>query len=203
MLVGLAALVVATFMGLVVRTDVLAAEGKPEGQRATAVLQPTQGNSATGRVEFTKGPGGVTISAELQGLKPGPHGFHVHEKGDCSAPDASSAGGHFNPTTMPHAGPDADKRHDGDLGNVTADASGKAELTRVDKHLELSGDRSIVGRALAASRERRRPRCLRRDPSEVAAARSGHSLSPAVQVVERGQTMQSVRLPLAVATASR
>jgi Cu-Zn family superoxide dismutase len=148
MLVGLAALVVATFMGLVVRTDVLAAEGKPEGQRAAAVLQPTQGNSATGRVEFTKGPGGVTISAELQGLKPGPHGFHVHEKGDCSAPDASSAGGHFNPTTMPHAGPDADKRHDGDLGNVTADASGKAELTRVDKHLELSGDRSIVGRAV-------------------------------------------------------
>jgi Cu-Zn family superoxide dismutase len=153
MLVGVAALVVATVLGLVARTDVFAAAPKTEGLRAEAVLQPTQGNSTSGRVEFTKGPDGVTVSAQLQGLKPGPHGFHVHEKGDCSAPDASSAGGHFNPTTMPHAGPDAAKRHDGDLGNVTADAAGKAEMRHVDRQLELSGDRSIVGHALVVHAE--------------------------------------------------
>lgn len=147
-LVALAALVVATVLALAIRTEVVAAEGTTKSLRAEAELQPTQGNSTRGKVEFVAEPGGVQVTGQLQGLKPGEHGFHVHEKGDCSAPDGSSAGAHFNPTTMPHAGPDAAQRHDGDLGNVTADASGRAELRRVDRQLELSGARSIVGRAL-------------------------------------------------------
>ena len=73
---------------------------------------------------------GVEIVAELTGLQPGEHGFHVHEFGDCSMADGKCAGGHFNPTGMPHAGPDDAKRHVGDLGNIKADATGKATYKR-------------------------------------------------------------------------
>src|SRR5262245_3828607 len=67
-----------------------------------ADIKPTQGNTVKGEVRFYKVADGVRIVARLEGLSPGRHGFHVHEKGDCSAPDASSAGGHFNPSGAPH-----------------------------------------------------------------------------------------------------
>ena len=73
---------------------------------------------------------------------------HIHEFGDCSAADATSAGGHFNPGKHPHAGPDMPMRHEGDLGNLTADAAGKAHYERVDKDLKLTGDDSIIGRSV-------------------------------------------------------
>src|SRR5712672_2272141 len=94
--------------------------------KAMAVLSPTKGNSASGTVTFTKVDGGVKIVADVAGLTPGQHGFHIHEFGDCSAPDATSAGGHFNPHHMQHGAPDAAAHHAGDLGNLEADASGKA-----------------------------------------------------------------------------
>src|SRR5690606_25298249 len=72
------------------------------GARAQAAMQPTQGHSAKGVVEFTQRGDDVAVAASLTGLAPGEHGFHIHEKGDCSAPDATSAGGHFNPTGKPH-----------------------------------------------------------------------------------------------------
>jgi superoxide dismutase, Cu-Zn family len=72
----------------------------------------------------------------------------VHEKGDCSAPDAASAGGHFNPTGQPHAAREAPARHLGDLGNVEADASGKVQIKLVDPKLRLDGPESIVGKAI-------------------------------------------------------
>jgi len=115
---------------------------------AKATLNPTQGHDVKGSATFTKEDNGVRVVADIIGLKPGEHGFHVHEKGDCSAPDASSAGGHFNPTRMPHGGPDSEKHHVGDLGNITADASGKAHLDQVFSFLELSGTNSIVGHGL-------------------------------------------------------
>src|SRR5437764_13558749 len=68
-----------------------------KGPAAMAVLAPTQGNNVKGTVTFTQQKGGVRIVADVDGLTPGEHGFHIHEKGDCSAPDAASAGGHFNP----------------------------------------------------------------------------------------------------------
>src|SRR5437899_5453122 len=95
---------------------------------AIAVLHPTAGNKVNGAVTFTPVADGVRIYAELAGLTPGKHGFHVHEFGDCSAADASSAGAHFNPTNQPHAGPDTAARHEGDMGNLEADASGNATL---------------------------------------------------------------------------
>jgi len=96
--------------------------------KAVAVLHPTAGNKVSGTVTFTEVADGVQVRAEITGLTPGNHGFHVHEFGDCSAADATSAGAHFNPTKQPHAGPDAPERHVGDMGNVEADASGKATL---------------------------------------------------------------------------
>lgn len=99
-----------------------------------ATIAPTQGNAATGEVRFYKVDGGVRVVARLEGLKPGAHGFHLHEKGDCSAPDAMSAGAHYNPAGSPHGAPtlDAAHRHAGDLGNIEAGADGKATVDRVD-----------------------------------------------------------------------
>jgi superoxide dismutase, Cu-Zn family len=113
--------------------------------KAVAVLSATKGNSVSGTVTFTKVDGGVKIVADVTGLTPGEHGFHVHEFGDCSAPDATSAGGHFNPHHMQHGAPDAAVRHAGDFGNLEADASGKAHYERVDATITLEGPDSIVG----------------------------------------------------------
>jgi superoxide dismutase, Cu-Zn family len=116
--------------------------------KAIAVLQPTAGNNVTGSVTFTKSGEGVKVVADITGLTPGKHGFHIHEFGDCSSSDGNSAGGHFNPTHKQHGAPDATDRHAGDLGNIEADASGKAHLEWSDKVMKLSGADSIVGHAV-------------------------------------------------------
>ena len=113
--------------------------------KAIAVLSSASGSQVTGTVTFTKSGNAVQVVAEVSGLTPGQHGFHVHEFGDCSAADAASAGGHFNPTKDPHAGHDADKRHMGDLGNLEADASGKARLDLSDKKIKIE---QIIGKAV-------------------------------------------------------
>ena len=117
--------------------------------KAVAVLHPTGANKVSGTVTFTEVADGVQVQAEIRGLSPGKHGFHVHEFGDCSAAEASSAGAHFNPTNKPHAGPDASERHVGDMGNVEADASGTAKLSYLDHDMSLANDqRSIIGRSV-------------------------------------------------------
>lgn len=125
-------------------------DGDLASQEAIAVLNPTEGNDVRGQVTFTATDGGVRIAANLEGLDAGMHGFHVHEVGDCSAPDASSAGGHFNPQDAPHGAPDADAsaRHAGDLGNIEAGADGTARYERTDSVLSLGGANSIIGKAV-------------------------------------------------------
>ncbi|HZR06867.1 MAG TPA: superoxide dismutase family protein [Candidatus Udaeobacter sp.] len=141
-------------LALLVISGVAAQAQTPEQKssaalKAVAVLHPTAGNKVSGTVTFTEQADGVKVRAEITGLTPGNHGFHVHEFGDCSAADASSAGGHFNPTHKPHAGPDAPERHVGDMGNVQADASGKATLEYVDHQISLSNDeQSAIGRSV-------------------------------------------------------
>lgn len=117
---------------------------------AVATLDPTEGNDVSGQVTFSETEGGVLVVAEVTGLDEGMHGFHVHETGDCSAPDASSAGGHFNPTDAPHGAPDAAaaERHVGDLGNLEAGADGTARYERTDAVLTLSGPNSAIGKAV-------------------------------------------------------
>jgi Cu-Zn family superoxide dismutase len=120
----------------------------PRTTHAVVYLIPTRGSKALGTVTFTPVVDGVRVVAGMTGLAPGLHAFHVHENGDCSAPDASSAGGHFNPTGMPHGGPTSMYRHIGDMGNFAADANGEAHLDFVDTHLTLTGPYSIIGHAL-------------------------------------------------------
>jgi superoxide dismutase, Cu-Zn family len=116
--------------------------------KAIAVLHPTEGNKVRGTVRLTEVADGVQVQAEITGLSPGKHGFHVHEFGDCSAADLASAGAHFNPTNKPHGGPDAPERHAGDMGNIEADASGNAKLDYVDHDISLTSDqRSVIGRS--------------------------------------------------------
>ncbi len=115
--------------------------------KAVAVIHPTKNNTVQGVVTFTEEADGLHITGNITGLKPGEHGFHAHQYGDCSA-DGSSAGGHFNPEDMPHGAEDAAKRHVGDFGNITADDSGTAHIDKVDKMAKLSGKDSILGRAI-------------------------------------------------------
>ncbi len=116
--------------------------------RAVAVLYPTKGNSVFGIVKFEAVSEGIRIVADLTGLTPGKHGFHIHEYGDCSAEDGTSAGGHFNPAKMPHSSPSSKERHVGDLGNIEADKDGKAHLDYVDAMISLTGKNSIIGRGV-------------------------------------------------------
>src|SRR6185295_2603523 len=114
-----------------------------EPTKAIAVLHPTKGSNVEGTVTFTKAGDEIKVVADLTGLTPGNHGFHIHEFGDCSSPDGKAAGGHFNPGKSPHAGHDATPRHVGDLGNIEADSSGKAHLELSDKMMTMSGENSI------------------------------------------------------------
>jgi len=143
---------------------------KAHGIVASAELKPTEGNQGSGIVTFTDVDGTVRIVADLEGLKPGKHGFHIHEKGDCSAPDASSAGGHFNPSGTPHGAPEnpPDQRHVGDLGNLEAAADGKAHYEWVGEVISLEGPNSIVGKAVIVHAE---PDDLTSQPTGNAGAR--------------------------------
>ena len=126
----------------------VASASADEPTKAIAVLHPTKGHNVEGTVTFTKSGSEMKVVADITGLTPGKHGFHIHEFGDCSAPDGTSAGGHFNPEKNPHAGHDAAKRHVGDMGNVEADSSGKAHLELTDNMMTMSGENSIIGRGV-------------------------------------------------------
>jgi len=125
-----------------------ATAGAAAANKATVKLAPTANGSTRGEVTFTAEADGIHVVGSFSGLAFGEHGFHVHEKGDCSAPDATSAGGHFNPATQPHAAREASARHVGDLGNLKADPYGLARVDFIDKTLALSGANSIVGKAV-------------------------------------------------------
>lgn len=116
--------------------------------KAIAVLNPTQDHDASGIVTFIQTSKGVEVTADVTGLTPGKHGFHIHEYGDCSSPNATSAGGHFNPQQMQHAGPHDNHRHVGDLGNLIANTDSDAKYTDVSDILSFTGQNNIIGRAV-------------------------------------------------------
>lgn len=99
-----------------------------------AILSATEGNSVTGEIAFAAVDGGVAITGQVNGLPPNSeHGFHVHETGDCSAPDGTSAGGHFNPTGAAHGRIGSGPHHAGDTDNIVADDTGVAVIdTRLE-----------------------------------------------------------------------
>lgn len=149
-------LALALAAGLALGAAVRAADAPPASAtgdavtHAVAVLAPTQGNQASGTVHFRRDGGGVRVTGAVAGLPPGSkHGFHVHEFGDCTAPDGASAGGHFAPEAHPHGAPDPAAHHAGDLGNLEADAAGKATVDILLPGLGVaSGPRAVVGRGL-------------------------------------------------------
>lgn len=116
--------------------------------KAVAVVHGFGESHIKGVVHFTATADGVQIRGEISGLKPGKHGFHIHEFGDVSSADKNCHGGHFNPEKKKHGGPHTAERHVGDLGNITANESGKATINMTDKLIALSGPHSIVGRAV-------------------------------------------------------
>lgn len=121
--------------------------------RVAATLQPLEGSSVTGTAKFRVEGDHVRVDVDLTGLKPGKHGFHVHEWGDCTAPDGKSAGDHFNPGGHEHGAP-GPKTHAGDLGNLEANAGGRATATLTLEHLKLeAGERGILGRSLVVHAE--------------------------------------------------
>jgi Cu-Zn family superoxide dismutase len=134
---------------------VLAACATPEGPVATAQLQPTRGNHTSGEVRFVQRGERVLVSGEVRGLKPNAeHGFHVHEKGDCSSGDGMSAGGHFNPDGHRHGAHGRGEHHAGDLPSLRADAQGVARFNFESSTIAVgSGSNDVVGRGLIVHRD--------------------------------------------------
>ena len=134
--------------GLLLAGAALRASDAPAQARAT--IEPRSGSTVTGTATFTELPGGaVKAVVKIEKAPPGTHGLHIHEKGDCSDPEAKSAGGHFNPSTMPHAGPMDKEHHAGDLGNIEIAADGTGTLTIETSMLTVKpGPNSVVGKAV-------------------------------------------------------
>lgn len=146
---SLAALAAAALVGCAAYSS-----GAP-GPSATAKLEPTRGNTTTGTVTFVQSGDVVKVSGEISGLKPGAeHGFHIHEKGDCSSGDGMSAGGHFNPGGKPHGHHGMGEHHTGDLPSLTADANGVAKFSFESRTIRVgSSDNNIIGRGLIVHRD--------------------------------------------------
>ena len=132
---------------------------------ATAKLEPTKGSTTTGTVTFAQRMGKVFVTAEVSGLAPGEHGFHMHEKGDCSSGDGMSTGGHWNPDATPH-GPQSGAHHAGDMPSLVADAGGNAKATfSLDGVTVAAGPKSVVGRGLI----------VHKDPDDYATQPTGNA----------------------------
>jgi Cu-Zn family superoxide dismutase len=124
-------------------------------KRAVAVIQSTSKEASPdarrlGEIFFEEKDGKVHVRGHIRGLEPGStHGFHIHQYGDFTEWDATSAGGHFNPGNDPHAGPDAKKHHAGDLGNVTADKNGTVTIDKEVDFITIGrGPHAILGRSV-------------------------------------------------------
>jgi Cu-Zn family superoxide dismutase len=121
------------------------------GKTVEVTIQAKSGSQVSGKATLTETSEGVKVVLALEHVPTaGEHGAHVHEKGDCSAPDGSSAGGHFNPAGNPHALPANSPHHLGDLGNITIDKDGNGHLDIVAAGANLKdGDpNSFLGRSI-------------------------------------------------------
>lgn len=128
-------------------------ENETEHQKTLLVqMEPKSGSNLSGTVEFTEEGGGVTMKARINGLATGTHAMHIHETGDCSAADASSAGGHWNPTFEQHGEwGDDEGFHRGDIGNFETNADGVAEFTFSTDQWCIGCDdqkKNIVGKSI-------------------------------------------------------
>jgi len=128
-----------------------AAAAAPEPPKTIEVaIAAKSGSKLTGKATLTETPEGVKVVLSIENVSPGDHGSHVHEKGDCSAADGASAGGHFNPGGHPHALPAGAPRHLGDLGNITVgkDGKGSHEIVASGANLKSGDPNSFLGRSI-------------------------------------------------------
>jgi len=125
--------------------DDLDHDGMMNAKMLIATVHPTQNSEVEGTVTFKKVAEGVRVSGDLTGLSQGKHGFHIHQYGDCSAADGTSAGGHYNPAGNDHAARTDSVRHMGDMGNIQAGGNGNATVNYVDSVINLH---DIIGRAV-------------------------------------------------------
>jgi Cu-Zn family superoxide dismutase len=123
-------------------------EGK---ESAVARIEGRSGSSLHGEARLTKAGDGVQLVVSVQGAPPGSLAVHLHEAGDCSAPDASTAGGHWNPDGEPHGRRGSEGFHAGDVGNLEVDLEGKGTITIVAENWKLddsSGQQNPIGKAV-------------------------------------------------------
>lgn len=114
-------------------------------KEAVAVLAPMKASGVGGIILLKQEKGYVSVTGEVTGLKPGKHGFHIHMFGDLRAADGMSAGGHYNPHGHPHGGPETKEHHEGDLGNIEANAQGVAKVSVKAADLDLH---HVLGRSI-------------------------------------------------------
>jgi Cu-Zn family superoxide dismutase len=116
--------------------------------KASAALEPRAGSQTTGSVSIAPMGNGIHVEVKVANATPGKHGVHFHEKGDCSAPDATSAGPHWNPDSGTHGAPGAG-HHAGDLGNIEIGADGTGTLSvHLDGYTLTEGPKGVLNRAL-------------------------------------------------------
>ncbi len=123
---------------------------KPQEKTAVAVLESKSDSHVTGKATFHATGGKVTLSIEIDGAEPGSHAVHLHEKGDCSAPDGASAGGHWNPTHENHGKWGTPPFHRADIGNIEVGADGKGTVTMTTDLWTIGGaaETDVVGKAI-------------------------------------------------------
>lgn len=127
-------------------------EQQADQASAKASMDPASGSQVKGEATFTQeGEGSVRFELTVENLTPGEHAVHIHEKGDCSAEDASSAGGHWNPTMKPHGKRgDGTSYHKGDIGNMTVGNDGKGTMSLTVEGWSIGGADStnVVGKSV-------------------------------------------------------
>jgi len=126
------------------------AAGKGEDKTAVAAIQPKSDSHVAGTATFREMNGKVTLEITIEGAEPGPHAVHLHEKGDCTAPDGASAGGHWNPTHENHGKWGTAPFHRGDIGVIDVGADGKGTLTLTTNLWTIGGapETDVVGKAV-------------------------------------------------------
>ncbi|PIG09048.1 superoxide dismutase family protein [Comamonas sp. 26] len=159
----------------------VADKSQSKGVQSIARLESTKGSQVTGTLQFFPlAEGGIRVQGRVEGLAPNSeHGFHIHEKGDCSSGDGLSAGGHFNPAQQAHGKfGDSKAHHLGDLPSLDADTQGVATIDFVSKNLTLDrGSNGILGRSLI----------VHNDPDDYTTQPTGNSGARlACAVIERG-----------------
>lgn len=131
-------------------------------QQAVCVLVPMSGSEAHGPLVLSQREGYVQVTGQVEGIKPGEHGFHIHMFGDLRSKDGMSAGGHFNPGMHMHGGPNSPDHHAGDLGNIKANDQGVADVDAKAEGLRLF---QVLGRSIV----------VHADPDDLKSQPSGNS----------------------------